>query len=254
MARNRSLKSLIQQGQAQNRPEKRVMQVVKAPPDRRPQPILKRRNLDSRPGKCCSMPATHDPLRPGPGQGRSGADLEPADPRVPRQRNRGQVMRPIGSCARDRDRQAVQNGSHPSPAEADLVVSIPFLSPGFGAMLSKIFLNPWRFFMASCSRCHVEHSRYRDRNHTKPSAYCLACHAAYMRENRPKHSELSPKQRLAANARSYANVYQRRGKLTPEPCERCGSERVHKHHENYGKPLDVRWLCPQDHRLEHQRP
>ena len=72
-----------------------------------------------------------------------------------------------------------------------------------------------------------------------------------MRENRPRHSELSDEQRIKANARSYANVYQRRGKLLPEPCEVCGSEQVQKHHADYGKPLQVAWLCVKDHRAEH---
>ena len=39
------------------------------------------------------------------------------------------------------------------------------------------------------------------------------------------------------------------GKLVREPCEVCGSEEdVQAHHEDYSKPLDVRWLCPEHHR------
>lgn len=72
-----------------------------------------------------------------------------------------------------------------------------------------------------------------------------------MRENRPRHSELSDEQRTRANARSYANVYQHRGKLLPEPCEVCGSDQVQKHHDDYGKPLQVAWLCLKHHRAEH---
>ena len=39
----------------------------------------------------------------------------------------------------------------------------------------------------------------------------------------------------------------RDGKLIKGPCEICGSEKVHAHHDDYSKPLDVRWLCPQHH-------
>jgi hypothetical protein len=86
-----------------------------------------------------------------------------------------------------------------------------------------------------CSGCAVEHGRIGQR-------YCLACHAKYMREHRPKHSELPRIQRKNANARAYANVYQRRGLLVPKPCEKCG-ESAQKHHDDYRKPLAVRWLC-----------
>lgn len=64
------------------------------------------------------------------------------------------------------------------------------------------------------------------------------------------HSKHSQKDR--ANARSYANCYQRRGILVPKPCERCGTtDRVEKHHEDYSKPLQVRWMCRLCHMAEH---
>jgi NAD-dependent SIR2 family protein deacetylase len=68
-----------------------------------------------------------------------------------------------------------------------------------------------------------------------------------MRAGRPKHREMSGQQRFEANARSYANVYQRRGKLAPMPCERCGSQGAEKYHEDYAKPLQVHWLCRRCH-------
>lgn len=68
-----------------------------------------------------------------------------------------------------------------------------------------------------------------------------------MRRNRPKHSDLSEEMRLRANARSYANVYLRRGKLKKKPCERCGDPKVQMHHEDYSQPLQVKWLCRKCH-------
>lgn len=44
----------------------------------------------------------------------------------------------------------------------------------------------------------------------------------------------------------------RGGKLFKEPCEVCGSEEnVHAHHDDYLKPLNVRWLCAAHHRQWH---
>lgn len=44
----------------------------------------------------------------------------------------------------------------------------------------------------------------------------------------------------------------KRNKLFRLPCEVCGSsEMVHAHHEDYTKPLDVRWLCVAHHREHH---
>lgn len=42
------------------------------------------------------------------------------------------------------------------------------------------------------------------------------------------------------------------GKLIKQPCEGCGSTEVQAHHDDYWKPLDVRWLCDPCHRKHHQ--
>lgn len=73
-----------------------------------------------------------------------------------------------------------------------------------------------------------------------------------MRRTRPRHWALTPEQRQRANARSKANLYQRRGLLVPKPCEVCGSPDVEKHHDDYRRPLDVRWFC-REHHLSHER-
>ena len=43
------------------------------------------------------------------------------------------------------------------------------------------------------------------------------------------------------------------GKLHKEPCQKCGSEdNPHAHHDDYAKPLNIRWLCAGCHSQWHK--
>lgn len=68
-----------------------------------------------------------------------------------------------------------------------------------------------------------------------------------MRRTRPKHSELTPLQRMKANARAYLHVYIKRGVIKKGSCIVCGESKVEAHHENYNQPLVVVWLCKLHH-------
>jgi len=43
----------------------------------------------------------------------------------------------------------------------------------------------------------------------------------------------------------------RNGKLKKQPCEVCGEIKVEAHHDDYSKPLNVRWLCKYHHTQHH---
>lgn len=78
---------------------------------------------------------------------------------------------------------------------------------------------------------------------------CWKCHSRAQRRYRTR-TRLSPEARRRINARSYAHVYIRRGKLTPGRCKMASREclgRIQPHHENYARPLDVRWRCQWHH-------
>jgi len=42
-------------------------------------------------------------------------------------------------------------------------------------------------------------------------------------------------------------------RLTKEPCEKCGETNVDGHHDDYEKPLEVRWLCKKHHAEHHKQ-
>jgi ribosomal protein S27AE len=71
-----------------------------------------------------------------------------------------------------------------------------------------------------------------------------------MREWRKKHPLVS--KHWKGTTRAYANVCRRRGKLKPQPCEQCGEAKVQMHHDDYTKPLQVRWLCRACHLALHK--
>jgi len=48
-------------------------------------------------------------------------------------------------------------------------------------------------------------------------------------------------------ARSLLKDYAYRGKIKRLPCELCGDPKSQGHHEDYSKPLEVRWLCSKHH-------
>jgi ribosomal protein S27AE len=59
--------------------------------------------------------------------------------------------------------------------------------------------------------------------------------------------EREPGKRAARLAVGYAI---KSGKLIKQPCEKCGNTKVEAHHDDYSRPLEVRWLC-KIHHMEH---
>lgn len=41
------------------------------------------------------------------------------------------------------------------------------------------------------------------------------------------------------------------GELPRQPCEVCGDPKTDGHHDDYSKPLEIRWLCRSHHRQHH---
>lgn len=56
-----------------------------------------------------------------------------------------------------------------------------------------------------------------------------------------------------ARARRAVNHAVAAGRLERQSCERCGTTNAEAHHDDYTKPLDVRWLCRPHHMELHRR-
>ncbi len=66
----------------------------------------------------------------------------------------------------------------------------------------------------------------------------------YLSEYRDKNPE-------KYNAHKAVSVAIKNGTLVRSNCEKCRSIKAHAHHDDYSRPLDVRWLCAAHHRQYH---
>ena len=98
------------------------------------------------------------------------------------------------------------------------------------------------------------------------SSVCRACKSAANKKNTERYSKTkrcrvlhnirkerykkeSPEKHAAR--RELQNAV-RAGRIKRQPCEVCGALPTEGHHDDYGKPLDVRWLCKVHHHALHK--
>lgn len=83
-------------------------------------------------------------------------------------------------------------------------------------------------------------------------------HAANMRDPVRAEQERERRRRWArehkdqVNAMMRINRYIKSGLVSRKPCEICGETNSHAHHDDYTRPLNVRWLCPIHHKEWHR--
>ena len=97
-----------------------------------------------------------------------------------------------------------------------------------------------RGWASSAERRAASKARMRRWRSSRPEGYWKDWWAA-----------LTPVQRMKHYARCTARQAVREGRLQRSPCEVCGAK-AEMHHDDYAKPLEVRWLCLKHHRAQHE--
>lgn len=115
-------------------------------------------------------------------------------------------------------------------------------------------------FFAKCDYCEKEfHTKKSSFNKSKRHFCCMECYSKYRSEKMPKEEQpaygsgLPEKEReKRIKARTIFHHYMRDNNLERQPCEICG-EIAEAHHDDYDKPLEVRWLCTKHHKEWHKQ-
>ena len=67
-------------------------------------------------------------------------------------------------------------------------------------------------------------------------------------------SKSDPMHKIKRYARGVVENEIKYGRLVRKPCEVCGLLKSEAHHDDYTKPLDVRWLCRSHHMKQDRNP
>lgn len=87
--------------------------------------------------------------------------------------------------------------------------------------------------MPHCIECSIEIPPYGGQR------WCFACRLV-----RETHR---------GRAGNRVGIAIKKGELVRQPCEVCGAAKTDAHHDDYSKPLDVRWLCRLHHFQHHAK-
>lgn len=126
-----------------------------------------------------------------------------------------------------------------------------------------------RWICKPCVRAYDKQYRARRKVEGRPvvsGKMSKEWHAAYEKQYRKRpdvrtrlaakwHERIaSPEERHKYECRWKTQRAIESGKLIRQPCEVCSSVPTDAHHDDYTKPLDVRWLCRQCHTDLHAKP
>ena len=102
---------------------------------------------------------------------------------------------------------------------------------------------------------YQEYDRQRHYNDPERRAANHEASRKWRRKNAKRHTELTNawRKRNPEKHRAYSKVARaiKSGKIERGACVICGAKDVQAHHHDYGKPLDVIWLCAAHHAEHH---
>jgi ribosomal protein S27AE len=100
----------------------------------------------------------------------------------------------------------------------------------------KQIIKWWNYSIKNEEKLREKSREYRKNSNGKEVSY----RAQYRIDFAPK-----------VMAKSKISSLLSKGVIVRKPCEICGAEKVDAHHDDYAKPLDVRWLCRRHHSTWH---
>lgn len=105
-----------------------------------------------------------------------------------------------------------------------------------------------------CKKCktRIYLRKWREENRERNRATFRAWNERNRESRRKAKQEWQRRNLHKARASNAVGRAVARGDLVREPCEVCGAAKVEAHHEDYDKPLEVRWLCHLHHAQAHQ--
>jgi hypothetical protein len=134
-------------------------------------------------------------------------------------------------------------------------------STEFYASIPTYCKSCWKARVKANREANSEHYRAYEKDRAM-AEHRIAARKAYSESERGKAVEAEIKrnwQKRNAEKRAAHVILGnavRDGRIEkPSNCQRCRmstvSRRLHAHHDDYAKPLDVEWLCAKCHREEH---